>query len=149
MAKKEEYIKRQIEHILNALGVSTSFSISEDTDQYTVAITGDELNFLIGHKGETLNALQHFLSLALFREFDGWVTVFIDINDYRAKRREKLEEIAKSHIDRVRFFQKPVELPPMNSYERKMVHEFVSGYEDIVTESVGEGVDRHIILKLA
>ncbi len=72
----------------------------------------------------------------------------VDINGYRDSRLNKIEDMTKGFIDRVRFHETDVEMPPMNSYERRQVHMFISDYPDIMSESTGEGRARHVVLKL-
>ena len=73
--------------------------------------------------------------------------IAVDINGYRDQRKAKLEEMTRNFIDRVRFFSQEVEMPSMSPMERRIVHVFVSGYDDIVSESVGIGRDRRVVLK--
>jgi len=141
----EKYLKSVFKHI----GIKPKMDISrnEELDLYEVFIEGSDLSFLIGYRGESLNALQTLLTLSLFKEFNEWVNVLVDINGYRDKRKEKIEEITKNYIDRVRFFKKDVTMPIMNASERRLVHIFVSGYDDINSESTGEAPYRRVVLK--
>lgn len=142
-----EFTEKYINQTLGFLNVSPSVEVKEDNNACHVDIQGDDLNFLIGFRGESLEGLHHFLSIALFREFGEWKDLAVDVNDYRRAKREKLEEMARSFIDRVRFFTEEVDMPPMSAYERKQIHEFVNTYDDVETYSIGEGFGRHIVLK--
>lgn len=145
------YIEEYLDELTNSLGVRTSLQIDfndhEDGSIYKISLRGDRLNFLIGHHGDSLEGLQHLLSLAVFNEFDEWHRLVVDINNYRQKRLEKLEDIAKKSIDKARFFKEDVHLPAMNAYDRKQIHEFIGGYDDVESSSEGEGFDRHIVLR--
>lgn len=132
---------------LNQLRVSYDCTIKDADDGVLVEITGSELNHLIGYRGDTLNALQHFLNAAYYNGAGEYVRVLVDINGYRDQRKDKLEDMAKNFIDRVRFFSQEVEMPPMNPSERRLVHTFVSEYDDVISESVGVGRDRRVVLK--
>jgi spoIIIJ-associated protein len=82
------------------------------------------------------------------KELNEWKHVLVDINGYRDSRRTKIEDMVRNFIDRVRFHNSNVEMPPMNSFERRWVHMFVSEYPDIASESLGEGKNRRVVLKL-
>ena len=141
------FSKKYVDDIVGFMDISPTVEASFTEDVYQISIEGNDLNFLIGYRGSSLNGLQHMLSLAAFREFGDWYRFFVDINGYRLARKEKLEDMARSLIDRVRFFSKEVSFPPMQAFERKQVHEFVSQYDDVESYSVGQGYDRHIVLK--
>jgi spoIIIJ-associated protein len=142
-----EHTNKFIKEVLGYMNVSPDVEVVRDEENYIVKIVGEDLNFLIGYRGTSLNGLQHLLSLSAYKSFGEWYSYLVDINDYRKARKEKLEEMAKSLIDRVRFFSKEVPLPPMTAFERKQIHEFVSEYDDVESFSVGEGSDRHVVLK--
>jgi len=144
--------KKRAEKLLNKIlsytNVNASLKTEElDNGSLEISIFGDDLNFLIGYRGESLEALQTLLNLMLFKETGSWSFVSVDINNYKRDRYSKIEGIAKNYIDRVRFANKEVELPIMSAFERKHVHLFISGYDDIKSESVGEGSQRRVVLK--
>lgn len=143
--------KATLENLLatafNYMGVSPTLAIKEEEGEVSVIISGDELNHLIGYRGDSLNALQHFLNSAYFNNTGEYIRILVDINDYRAQRKDKIEEMVKNFIDRVRFFDKDVEMPAMNPSERRVVHTFIADYDDVISESVGMGRDRHVVLK--
>ncbi len=147
------FIEQYINKVARSLGIKPIIDVTatkaNDDEVLNVAITGDNLSFLIGYRGTSLDGLQHLLSLAVFKEFDKWPILVVDVNDYRSKKKEGLEELAKSFIDRVRFFKTEVEMSPMSSYDRKQIHEFVAGYDDVTSFSVGEGADRRVVIKPA
>lgn len=152
----KKLLETTIDQILNYIGASPTVSVIEDasdendddTPTYIVDIDGRNLNYLIGYRGETLFGLQYYLGLVLFQQLGEWHRVLVDINGYRESRNERLEDIARKAIDKVRFFREEVSMRPMTSYERRAVHMFVSEYDDVFTESEGEGGDRRIIVKL-
>ncbi len=144
----ETKIKTRINELLKHLDVSPNVEISSKEDTHHVDIDGDDLSFLIGYRGDSLNALQTMLANMLFKELGEWVHVVVDINGYRKSRGEKIEEMTRNFIDRVRFHNTNVEMPTMNAFERRQVHMFVSEYPDIVSESSGEGRARRVVLKL-
>lgn len=146
---KIEIVTDTLNNILGFIGITPVVKIEEDADKNIgVVIEGENLNFLIGYRGESLDAVQHLLSLVLFRKTNEPSHVIVDINGYRTQKVEKIEDITKNFIDRVRFSQKDVEMPIMNPSERRLVHTFVANYTDITSESIGEGAQRRVVLKL-
>lgn len=146
---KIETIKPIIDELLRFYSVRYSLSINEiDENLLSADIQGDNLSFLIGFRGETLDALQTIINQIIFRRLGEWNQVIVDINGYKKQKNEKIIEITKGYIDRVRFTQKPIEMPNMNPAERRQVHTFISEYQDIVSESTGEGLNRRVVLKL-
>lgn len=146
MAKK--IIEKKLDEILEFMEVSPTVTVEQEEDRFKIVIKGDDLSFLIGHRGFSLNALQSLLALMVFKEKGEWAYIDVDINDYKEGRKEKLQDMVRNFIDRVRFHKDDVAMPAMNSYERRNVHIFVSDYPDIESESTGEGRDRHVVLRL-
>lgn len=151
MEKANKLLKATLDAIFNHLAIKPVTNISHEVDAegatFTVNVEGNNLNYLIGYRGESLQGLQHYLALALFQQLGTWHRVVLDINGYREARQEKLEDIVRKAIDKVRFFREEVEMRPMSSYERRVVHMFVSDYDDVMTESIGEGMYRRVVIK--
>ena len=146
---KEKTLKKTLDEILDYIGVKPDIEIEEEAENILkVDISGTDLNFLIGFRGQSLDALQAILGLSLFRKTGEWSSVLVDINDYKDRRLEKIEEITRRFIDKVRFFQNNVSMPPMNPWERRQVHTLVGEYNDIVSESEGVGRSRRVVLKI-
>lgn len=150
----KKLLETTIDQILNYVGAKPTVTVTRDDDSdddaptYVVDIDGRNLNYLIGYRGETLFGLQYYLSLVVFQQTGEWARVVVDINGYRESRNERLEDQARKAIDKARFFREAVSMRPMSSFERRTVHMFVSEYDDVFTESEGEGRDRRIIIKL-
>ena len=145
---KKELLKSYLKDILDFIGVKNDFSIDYGEENLMkVVIYGENLNYLIGFRGQSLDALQTLLGQILHNKVGEWTPVVVDINDYKDKRTDKLHDMAKVFIDRVRFFQTDYELPPMKAWERKKIHELVTEYDDVVSESTGEGLNRRIVIK--
>lgn len=144
----KELIDTNLKKIFSLIGIKPEYSIDTDEDGvYNVKISGDNLNFLIGFRGQSLDALQTLLKLIVFRKAEQQIVLSIDINDYKNQKSEKLQEMARGFIDKVRFFEKEIELPFMNPWERRQIHMFVAEYEDVTSESTGEGESRRVVLK--
>lgn len=141
-----KYTEDYVNKIVQLMDVKPSVTVEDVEGVCSVNIEGDRLNFLIGYRGDSLEGMQHMLALSLFNEFGEWQQVTVDINGYQEKKKERLEDMSKGYIDRVRFFKEEVHLPPMSPYERKLIHEFVSNYDDVESNSEEEGRSRHIVL---
>lgn len=144
---KIEFVKNKLIEILNQIGAAARVEVTEENDAFKVVISGEKLNYLIGFRGESLFAIQYLLSQIYFRNYNEWKHIDIDISGYKESRKEKIEDIVRGYIDKVRFLNHDVELPPMNPSERRLVHMFVADYDDIETESIGEGAQRRVVLK--
>lgn len=145
---KKNILEEAIKNILGFIDINPVIQVEQqDESVYQVNIIGDNLNFLIGYRGQSLDALQSFLGLIMFRQTGERTTVVVDINDYKDQRTERIREIARKFIDKARFFQGDVELPPMNPWERRQIHMMIQDYDDIISESTGEGRDRRVVLK--
>lgn len=142
-------IENHLNKIFEFIDIDPETSITEDGDAFRVDIKGEELNFLIGYRGESLDALQYILSHAVYKDLDNWVPITLDINGYRQAKLEKLEDMVKGFIDRVRFHQKEIRLPPLTPYERRHIHVLITDYIDVESESRGEGRNRRLFLRPA
>ncbi len=105
---------------------------------------------LIGNKGAGLAALNHVIKKMVKSGSPAEgedVQFFLDVNDYQRQKNESLKELAKMHAQRVRYFKKAVIMQPMSAYDRRIVHSALTECPDIITESMGEGEDRRVVIK--
>lgn len=120
--------------------------------EFIIDVTGKDAGVLIGHHGDTLDALQYLVNLAANRREDGekreYVKVTIDIEGYRAKREETLRSLARKQAARVLKYKKSVMLEPMNPYERRIIHSEVQLIEGVSTNSIGSENNRKIVIYL-
>jgi spoIIIJ-associated protein len=145
---EQEVISQILENIYKHLGIDPNTVVEKQEEGvYKVIINDNDLNYLIGYRGTSLDALQNILRQITFKKTNSPVSISVDINGYKQQRIDRLLDMARKSIDKVRFFEKEVSLPPMKPWERREVHMLVSEYDDIVTESTGEGRYRHIVLK--
>ena len=142
----KQAVEKHLNKILDFIDIAPDITIEEDGEAFRIDVVGDDLNFLIGYRGESLDALQYILNHAVFKETGAWIPLTLDINDYRKLKLDKLDETVKGFIDRVRFHQKEIRLPPLNPYERRHVHMLIGEYVDVDSESRGEGRDRRLFL---
>jgi spoIIIJ-associated protein len=126
-----------------------SMSVDDsDTKHVSIQIQGNELGKLIGFKGTTLNAFQLIFSQMLANELGESVPVLIDINEYRQRRENYLKSLALRAVKEAKENKQDVELPPLSSYERRIVHLAVQDEDGVTTESMGEGSERHVVIKV-
>jgi len=142
----KKIIKKHLDKILEFIEIDPEVTIEEDGDAFRIKIEGDNLNFLIGYRGESLDALQYILSHAVYKEGNEWIPLSLDINGYRQNKLDKLEESVKGYVDRARFHQKEIRLPPLTPFERRYVHMLIDDYIDLKSESRGEGRNRRLFI---
>lgn len=142
------YAKKYLEDILSFFGLNTDIHASNSEDEVIeLNIPSTYLNgFLIGQQGETMRALQFMVGNALKNNGYAITRVSVDVADYKKARADRLAETAQEWIKQVKESGKDKELNPMNAADRRTVHKAASEY-GLTTESVGEGRDRHIVLK--
>lgn len=124
------------------------YKISDENGFVKVELSGDNLNYLIGYRGEVLNSLQTLYTTIASKGVDRKVKVLVDILGYREKRDKTLESLAEKLAKKVIRDRKKVVLEPMSSYERKIIHEKLHNHPKVKTESIGEEPNRKIVISL-
>lgn len=142
------FAKKYLEDLLSFFGLNTDVRATNSEDEVIeLHIPSTHLNgFLIGQRGETMHAMQFLVSSALKSEEYEITRVNVDVAEYKKQRADRLSEKAEEWIKEVKDSGKEIALNPMNAADRRTVHK-VAGENGIETESVGEGRDRHIVLK--
>ena len=130
------------------LEVTIDMRYSEDSRTLDVDLNGDEMGLLIGKRGQTIDSLQYLLSLVINRESKDYIRVKLDTENYRERRKETLEELAKNIAYKVKRTKRQVSLEPMNPYERRIIHSALQNDKYVTTRSEGEEPYRHIIVFL-
>ena len=113
-----------------------------------IELNGPEMGVLIGKRGQTLDSLQYLTNLAVNRKSDNYLRVKIDTEDYRRRRKETLENLAKNMAYKVKRTKRPVSLEAMNPYERRIIHSALQNDKYVVTHSEGEEPYRHVVITL-
>lgn len=142
------FAKKYLEDLLSFFGLNTEVKASNSDDEVIeLSVPSTHLNgFLIGSRGETMHALQFLVSSALKNAGHEISRVNVDVADYKKQRAQRLEETAEEWIKEVKDSGKPKHLNPMNAADRRTIHKLASD-NGLITESEGEGRDRHIVLK--
>ncbi|WP_426656888.1 RNA-binding cell elongation regulator Jag/EloR [Fervidobacterium islandicum] len=142
----ERKLREFLEEIFKRFGVDYFVEIASRGKTFIATCHSEEIGKLIGKHGKGLGALQHLANIYLNRLTDTKVTVIIDAGNYREKRREQLEKIVETAIERARKFGK-VKLDPMFAFERKIVHELAKKHKDIHTYSEGLEPYRYVVIE--
>ena len=143
------FIRRMIEDMELDLTVSKKDGTNDDT---LISVDGEGAGLLIGHHGETLDALQYLANLAANKKVKGekreYAKITLDVEGYRAKREEALRALARRMANKVIKAKKSVMLEPMNPYERRIIHSEVQGIAGVSTNSIGSENNRRVVMFL-
>ena len=120
----------------------------DDPDCVNVELSGPNMGVLIGKRGQTLDSIQYLTSLVVNKGKDKYVRIKVDTEDYRNRRKETLESLAKNIAYKVKRSRKPVSLEPMNPYERRIIHSTLQNDKFVSTRSEGEEPFRHVVVYL-
>lgn len=148
--KKEDvknFITEYIKNLSKLLNLDITSEILNNNESFNITLVSDNNAILIGKEGKNLNAIQTILRQAIKTEAGINLKISVDVGNYKLKKMKNIEievrkiaeEMEKSHLD--------VSLDPMNSYERRLVHNIINEYSNLTTESFGEGKDRHVVIK--
>ena len=120
----------------------------EENKNLTIDLSGDEMGVLIGKRGQTLDSLQYLVSLVVNKEAEDYIRVKVDTEDYRKRRKDTLENLAKNIAYKVKRTKRPVSLEPMNPYERRIIHSALQNDKYVTTHSEGEEPFRRVVVTL-
>ena len=148
MSENVGVIEQLARELLGRMGIAVdTLGVEEEGESFKVEISSKEdSGILIGYLGENLDSFQRILSFLCYKTMGEWRKILVDVEGYREVRRERLESLAVSAARRAKFFQDPVTLPPMSSFERRIVHLKVAEIPGVWTESVGEGRERRVVI---
>ena len=143
-------IKEYIASMLDAMGIEAKINIDYDDieGEMNIDLEGSDMGILIGKRGQTLDALQYLISLAVNKKSDSYIRVKLDTENYRARRKETLENLAKNIAFKVKRTKRSFALEPMNPYERRIIHATLQNDKYVSTRSEGEEPYRKVIVYL-
>lgn len=150
MEKAEKILLEKIEELLELLDQKDAkVEIKEDKENqiFLVKIESSSPGPLIGRQGRNLSSLQYLLNLIFWRKTEGKGRVIIDINNYRDEQKERLIKMAQDAALKVKAIKQSVSLPPMSSFERRIIHLSLADDQEIETVSQDEGPQRHIVVQ--
>ncbi len=130
------------------LEVEIIIKVDEDNRNVDVELKGSEMGVLIGKRGQTLDSLQYLTNLAINKQSENYYKVKIDTEDYRKRRRDTLENLAKNIAYKVKRTKRSVSLEPMNPFERRVIHSALQNDRFVTTHSEGDEPYRHVVVTL-
>ena len=146
----QEKITEILTNVLSQLGLSPEQIAIEIADGENVNISlslpEDSAGVFVGHHGEGLSALRMIFSLIIFQRFSLWPKLHLNVNDYQERREETLKELARDAAERALSLKKEIILPNLSSFERRIIHMFLSEFPGIKTESRGEAPFRQMVI---
>ncbi len=152
----EAKVSEILENVLSLLSLEGSFDVEEKEEGVFVSIETEDAGRLIGHNGETLTALQLLVNLIVMRQLASGEAgqdraieakrVIVDVSNWRKDKEDDLAQRAKRWAEEVKESGKPMELESMPSWQRRVVHMVIQETKGVSSESVGEGLDRHLVI---
>ncbi len=141
-------IREFLEKVFNAMDIDAEILIEkeENSNVINVELKGSDMGILIGKRGQTLDALQYLANLAVNKNAEEYVKIKLDTENYRKRRRETLENLAKNIAFKVKRTRRPVSLEPMNPFERRVIHSTLQNDKFVTTHSEGEEPYRHVVV---
>ncbi len=144
--KAKDFLKEVFEAMNLAVVVDVKYD--EADNSMDIDLSGDEMGVLIGKRGQTLDSLQYLVSLVVNKNAENYIRVKVDTENYRQRRKDTLENLAKNISYKVKRTKRPVSLEPMNPYERRIIHSALQNDKYVTTHSEGEEPYRHVVVVL-
>lgn len=146
----EDAVKDFLNDVFHAMNMQVEIMVNynEESHIVDVELKGGDMGVLIGKRGQTLDSLQYLANLAVNKKSDTYVKVKLDTEDYRKRRRDTLENLAKNIAYKVKRTKRPVSLEPMNPFERRVIHSVLQNDKYVSTHSEGDEPYRHVVVTL-
>lgn len=146
----DEIAKNFLNDVFAAMDLTVVINVMYDENEKTmdVDLSGDDMGVLIGKRGQTLDSLQYLVSLVVNKESEDYIRVKVDTENYRERRKETLENLAKNIAYKVKRTRRTVYLEPMNPYERRIIHSALQNDKYVTTHSEGEEPFRKVVVTL-
>ncbi len=145
---KAEVAKNFLMELFEKMNLEAKLDITESENGLMIKVSGPKMGVLIGHRGETLDAVQYLTSLVVNRGTDKYTRVIVDTENYRSKREETLKKLAKRLAHKVQKSGRKITLEPMNPFERRIIHSTLQKEPNITTYSEGEEPYRKVVITL-
>ena len=142
--KIEQFLKGLLEHMGSK---AVPHAQKAEGNTYNVELVGEDLGYLIGRRGDTLDALQHLANYSINRGVEGHLRINVDAEEYRGKREESLQRYARKKAQQVLKARRRTTLEPMNAYERHVIHSALQEMENITTHSTGTEPNRRVVIE--
>ena len=137
-------------HVFETMNMQVSISSTMDEEEkcLNIDLSGEDMGVLIGKRGQTLDSLQYLVSLVVNKGSEEYIRVKVDTENYRKRRKDTLENLAKNIAYKVKRTKRAVSLEPMNPYERRIIHSALQNDKYVTTHSEGEEPFRHVVVTL-
>ena len=142
--KIEQFIKGLLEHMDST---AVPHCVKGEGNTYKVELVGEDLGFLIGRRGDTLDAIQHLSNYTINRDVEGHIRINVDAEDYRQKREDSLRRYARKKAQQVLKARRRTTLEPMNAYERHVIHAALQDMDNVTTHSTGVEPNRRVVIE--
>ncbi|MCR4684639.1 MAG: protein jag [Lachnospiraceae bacterium] len=140
--------KEFLSKVFDAMGMKVQIDVEKTDEEINIELSGDDMGVLIGKRGQTLDSLQYLTSLVVNKGSSSYTRVKVDTENYRVRRKETLENLAKNLAYKVKRTKRPVTLEPMNPYERRVIHSALQNDKYVSTHSEGEEPYRKVVITL-
>lgn len=140
-------VKKTSEDLLSMLDLTGSILVEEKEEGFAVSIETEDSSLLIGYHGENLEAFQLILALMVSKKIGEFKRILVNVGDYRERREERLKELAARVKQEALDKNEEVAIPNLSSSDRRIIHLFLQEDKEVVSESVGEGKDRQLVVK--
>ena len=146
----EDIAKNFLKEVFEAMDLVVVVEVDYDEEdrEMDIDLSGDDMGVLIGKRGQTLDSLQYLVSLVVNKDTEEYIKVKVDTEDYRQRRKDTLENLAKNISYKVKRTKRPVSLEPMNPYERRIIHSALQNDRYVTTHSEGEEPFRRVVVTL-
>lgn len=146
----EDTAKEFLQDVFEAMDMTVVVDVKYDEleNYMEIDLSGDDMGVLIGKRGQTLDSLQYLVSLVVNKNVENYIRVKVDTENYRQRRKETLENLAKNISYKVKRTKRPVSLEPMNPYERRIIHSALQNDKYVTTHSEGDEPYRHVVVVL-
>lgn len=146
----DENVVEFLSSIFDAMKMEVEILVAVNEEEHIIEVElkGADMGILIGKRGQTLDSLQYLTNLAINKHSDEYYKVKIDTEDYRKRRKETLENLAKNIAYKVKRTKRPVSLEPMNPFERRIIHSALQNDRYVTTHSEGDEPYRHVVVTL-
>ena len=146
----EDIAKEFLNSVFDTMDMTVEIVSEYNEEEKTLSLDlqGENMGILIGKRGQTLDSLQYLTSLVVNKGNEDYIRVKLDIENYRERREDSLENLARSCAAKVKKTRRPVVLEPMNPYERRIIHSCLQNDRNVITSSEGEEPYRHVVISL-
>lgn len=147
MEKKKKIIQKTTEELFKLLDIAGDITVEVDDETANIVLSTDDSGIVIGRHGDMLESLQTVLALCVSKKLDKFYRISLEVGDYKKNREEWLRSMVQDTKDRVLTENREISIPSLKAWERRIVHLSLQDDKEVVSESVGEGRDRILVVR--